>query len=114
MGGVLGFLWYNAHPARVIMGDTGSLALGATLAVVAFMTGHWLLLPLIGIVFVADTGSVMLQVAYFRLTHGKRVLRMAPLHHHFELAGWSETQVTTRFWLVGAAGALLGIALALS
>lgn len=114
MGGVLGFLWYNAHPARVMMGDTGSLALGATLAVVAFMTGHWLLLPLVGIVFAVDTASVMLQVAYFKLTRGKRLFRMAPLHHHFELSGWAETQVTTRFWLVGAAGALLGIALALS
>lgn len=114
VGATLGFLWYNAYPAQVFMGDTGSLALGATLGVVALMTGHWLLLPLIGLVFVMETGSVMLQVAYFRLTGGKRIFKMAPLHHHFELSGWTETQVAMRFVLIGMMAAMLGIALALS
>jgi phospho-N-acetylmuramoyl-pentapeptide-transferase len=113
VGAILGFLWYNAHPAQVFMGDTGSLALGAALATAAFMTGQWLLLPVIGIVFVAEALSVILQVAYFKLTKGKRLLRMAPLHHHFELIGWSETQITMRFWLISMMAGLLGIALAL-
>lgn len=113
VGAILGFLWYNAHPAQVFMGDTGSLALGAALATAAFMTGQWLLLPVIGIVFVAEALSVILQVLYFKLTRGKRLFRMAPLHHHFELIGWSETQITMRFWLVSMMAGLLGIALAL-
>ncbi|MCS7050633.1 MAG: phospho-N-acetylmuramoyl-pentapeptide-transferase [Thermomicrobium sp.] len=113
VGAILGFLWYNAHPAQVFMGDTGSLALGAALATAAFMTGQWLLLPVIGIVFVAEALSVILQVAYFKATGGKRLFRMAPLHHHFELLGWSETQITMRFWLVSMMAGLLGIALAL-
>jgi len=113
VGAILGFLWYNAHPAQVFMGDTGSLALGAALATAAFMTGQWLLLPVIGIVFVAEALSVILQVAYYKLTKGKRLLRMAPLHHHFELIGWSETQITMRFWLISMMAGLLGIALAL-
>ncbi|MCX7624523.1 MAG: phospho-N-acetylmuramoyl-pentapeptide-transferase [Thermomicrobium sp.] len=113
VGAVLGFLWYNAHPAQVFMGDTGSLALGAALATAAFMTGQWLLLPVIGVVFVAEALSVILQVVYFKLTGGKRLFRMAPLHHHFELLGWSETQITMRFWLVSMMAGLLGIALAL-
>lgn len=114
VGALLGFLWFNAHPAQVFMGDTGALALGATLAVTAMMTGHWLLLPLIGIVFVAETVSVIIQVSYFKLTKGKRVFLMTPLHHHFELKGWSEPQVTMRFWLVGMVAAMLGVALALA
>ena len=114
VGAIMGFLWFNAHPAQVFMGDTGSLALGATLAVVAMMTGHWLLLPLVGIVFVAEVLSVILQVSYFKLTGGKRLLRMSPLHHHFELLGWSEPQVTLRFWLAGMVAAMLGVALALA
>jgi phospho-N-acetylmuramoyl-pentapeptide-transferase len=77
------------------------------------MTGQWLLLPLVGLIFVAEALSVILQVAYFRMTHGKRLFKMAPLHHHFELIGWSETHVTQRFWLVGILAAMLGIALAL-
>lgn len=112
-GSLLGFLWFNAHPAQVFMGDTGSLAVGASLAVAAFMTGQWLLLPLVGFVFLSEAGSVMIQVAYFKLTHGKRVFRMTPLHHHFELIGWSETQITMRFWLIGMMAGLLGVALAL-
>ncbi len=113
VGALLAFLWYNAHPAELIMGDTGALALGATLAVVALMTGQWLLLPLIGIVFVVETASVILQVAYFKITGGKRIFKMAPLHLHFELLGWSETQVVQRFWLAGLLAGMLGIALAL-
>ncbi len=113
VGALLAFLWYNAHPAQLFMGDTGSLALGATLAVVALMTGQWLILPLIGLVFVAETLSVIIQVAYFKLTKGKRFFKMAPLHLHFELLGWSETQVVQRFWLAGLLAGMLGIALAL-
>jgi phospho-N-acetylmuramoyl-pentapeptide-transferase len=113
VGALLAFLWYNAHPAELFMGDTGSLALGATLAVVALMTGQWLLLPLIGLVFVAETLSVMIQVAYFKTTGGKRFFKMAPLHLHFELLGWSETQVVQRFWLAALLAGMLGIALAL-
>jgi phospho-N-acetylmuramoyl-pentapeptide-transferase len=113
VGAVLGFLWYNAHPAQIFMGDTGALALGGTLAIVALMTGHWLLLPVIGIVFVVEALSDIVQIGYFKYSGGKRVLRMAPIHNHFELLGWSEPQVVTRFWLVAIAGAILGIALAL-
>lgn len=112
-GAVLGFLWHNAHPAQMFMGDTGALALGGSLATVAFMTGQWLLLPLIGVVFVAEGASVYLQVGYYRLTGGKRIFRMAPLHHHFEKLGWSEPQVVQRFWLVGVLGAAAGLILAL-
>jgi phospho-N-acetylmuramoyl-pentapeptide-transferase len=112
-GAILAFLWYNAYPAQLFMGDVGSLAIGATLAVVALMTGQWLLLPIVGVVFVAETLSDILQVGYFKLTHGKRILKMAPLHHHFELLGWSEVQVVQRFWLVAILAAMLGVALAL-
>lgn len=113
VGALLAFLWYNAHPAELFMGDTGSLAIGATLAVVALMTGQWLLLPVVGFVFMAEAASVILQVGYFKLTGGKRLFKMSPLHHHFELLGWSETHVTQRFWLIGILSAMLGIALAL-
>lgn len=113
VGALLGFLWFNAHPAQVFMGDTGSLSIGAALAVAAFMTGQWLLLPIVGFVFLAEAGSVMMQVTYFKLTKGKRIFRMTPLHHHFELLGWSETQITMRFWLIGMMAGLLGTALAL-
>ncbi len=113
VGALFGFLWFNVHPAQLIMGDTGSLALGATLATFALMTGQWLALPLIAIIPVSDTLSVILQILYFRFTKGKRLFRMAPLHHHFELIGWSETQVVQRFWLVGLLSAMVGIALIL-
>jgi phospho-N-acetylmuramoyl-pentapeptide-transferase len=113
VGAILAFLWYNAHPAELFMGDTGALAIGATLAVVALMTGQWLLLPVVGFVFVAEAVSVILQVAYFKLTGGKRLFKMSPLHNHFELLGWSETHITQRFWLIGILSAMLGIALAL-
>jgi len=112
-GAIMAFLWYNAYPAQLFMGDTGSLALGGTLAVVAMMTGQWLLLPIVGIVFVAEGMSVLLQIWYFRLTKGKRIFKMTPLHHHFELVGWSEVHIVQRFWLVSVLAAMLGIALAL-
>ncbi|MFZ5918703.1 MAG: phospho-N-acetylmuramoyl-pentapeptide-transferase [Chloroflexota bacterium] len=117
-GATMAFLWFNAHPADMFMGGVGSFALGATLAVVALMTGQWLLLPLIGLVFVGEVASVALQVSVFKYTRirtgqGRRVFKMAPLHHHFELLGWSEMQVTQRFWLVGILAGMLGIALAL-
>jgi len=113
VGALFGFLWFNVHPAELFMGDTGSLSLGAALATVSLMTGRWWLLPVILIIPFSETISVILQVAYFRLTRGKRLFKMAPLHHHFELLGWSETQVVQRFWLVSLLFAILGIALAL-
>lgn len=113
VGACFAFLWYNAHPAQLFMGDTGSQALGATLATVAIMSGQWLLLPLIAIVPVAEVVSVILQVSYFKLTKGKRLFRKTPFHHHFEEGGWSETQIVQRFWLVGILSAMVGVALAL-
>ena len=118
VGACFAFLWYNAHPAQMFMGDTGSLALGATLATVALMTGQWLLLPVVALVPVAETISVILQVLYFKVTRrkfgqGRRLFKMSPLHNHFELLGWSETQVVQRFWLVGLLAAMAGVALAL-
>ncbi len=113
VGAIFAFLWYNVHPAELFMGDTGSLSLGATLAVVALMTGQWALLPVIAIIPASVTASVILQIAYFKLTHGRRLFKMAPLQHHFELLGWSETQVVQRFWLVNLLAAMVGIALAL-
>lgn len=118
VGAILAFLWYNAHPAQMFMGDTGSLALGATLGLIAIMTGQWLLLPVVGFVFVAETVSVMIQVGVFKLTkriygEGRRVFKMTPLHHHFELLGWSEMQVKERFWLISVLSGMLGVALAL-
>ncbi len=114
VGALLGFLWYNAWPASVFMGDTGALPLGASLATVALMTGHWLLLPVVGIVFVLEAVSDVLQIAYFQTTGGQRLFRMTPFHHHLELLGWSEPQVVMRLYLLGIAGAMVGIALALS
>jgi phospho-N-acetylmuramoyl-pentapeptide-transferase len=109
IGALLAFLWFNVHPAQIFMGDSGSLALGATLAVTAVITGQVLLLPLIGLVFVMETGSVILQVASVKL-RGKRLFKMSPLHHHFELAGWDEEKITLRFWIIGALAALVGVA----
>ncbi len=118
VGACFAFLWYNAHPAQMFMGDTGSLALGATLGTVALMTGQWLLLPVVALIPVAETLSVIVQVLYFKYTkrrfgRGRRIFKMAPLHHHFELLGWSETQVVQRFWLVELLAAMAGVALAL-
>ncbi len=119
VGACAAFLWYNAHPAQVFMGDLGSLSLGAVLGVIALQSQQWLLLPIIGAVFVAETLSVILQVTYFKWTkrftgEGRRILRMSPLHNHFELLGWSETQVMQRFVLVGMVATLIGISLALT
>ena len=100
VGALFGFLWFNVHPAELFMGDTGSLALGATLGVVALMTGQWLLLPLIAVIPVSEALSDVIQITYFKITKGKRIFKMAPLHYHFELLGWSETQVVQRFWLI--------------
>lgn len=119
VGACAAFLWYNAHPAQVFMGDTGSLALGAALGVVALQSQYWLLLPLIGVVFVAEAASSGLQTMWFKWTRrrygqGRRIFRMAPLHHHYEQVGWSETQVMQRFVLIGMIAALLGVSLALT
>lgn len=118
VGALFAFLWYNAHPAELFMGGSASYSLGATLGVVALMTGQWVILPLIAIIPVSVTLSVMLQVGYFKLTkrltgQGRRLFKMAPIHHHFELMGWSETQVVQRFWLVALLSAMIGVALAL-
>lgn len=109
IGVLLGFLWFNVHPAQVFMGDSGSLSLGATLAVIALITGQILVLPLIGLIFVMETMSDIIQIGYFKLSGGKRVFRMAPLHHHFELGGWDEEKVTLRFWIIGILAGLLGV-----
>ncbi len=109
IGAITAFLWFNVHPAQIFMGDSGALALGATLAVTALISGQVLLLPLIGLVFVLETGSVILQVASVKL-RGKRLFRMSPLHHHFELMGWDEEKITLRFWIIGALAALVGVA----
>ena len=111
VGALFGFLWFNVHPAQLFMGDTGSLALGATLAVVTLMTGQWLIIPLIAIIPMSEAVSVVIQILYFKITKGKRFFKMAPLHLHFELLGWSETQVVQRFWLVSLLCTMLGIAL---
>jgi phospho-N-acetylmuramoyl-pentapeptide-transferase len=111
VGAILAFLWFNVHPAEVIMGDTGALALGATLATIALTTGFVLLLPVLGVIFVAETVSVMIQVGSFKL-RGKRIFRMSPLHNHFELIGWAEEKVTIRFWLIGAVAGIAAAVLA--
>ena len=107
VGAGLGFLWYNAHPADLFMGDVGSLPLGAVLGTVAVMTKQEIVLILVGGIFVVETLSVIFQVAYFKMTGGKRIFRMAPLHHHFELKGWPESKVTVRFWIIAIVLALL-------
>jgi phospho-N-acetylmuramoyl-pentapeptide-transferase len=114
VGGLLGFLWFNVHPAQIFMGDSGSLALGATLAVTALITGQILILPLVGLVFVIETLSVVLQVAYFKATRGRRIFRMSPLHYHYELMGWDEEKITLRFWIVSIIAGLIGVTLFLA
>jgi phospho-N-acetylmuramoyl-pentapeptide-transferase len=111
VGALLAFLWFNAHPAEVIMGDVGSLALGAALATVALTTGFILLLPVVGVLYVVENLSVILQVGSFKL-RGRRIFRMAPIHHHFELIGWPEQKVTIRFWLIAALSGIIGAVLA--
>jgi phospho-N-acetylmuramoyl-pentapeptide-transferase len=112
-GACFAFLWYNARPAQMFMGDIGSQALGGALGVVALMTNQWLILPVIAAVPFATMLSTTLQVLYFKSTGGKRLFKMAPLHHHFELIGWSETQIVQRWWLVAILAAMVGMALAL-
>jgi phospho-N-acetylmuramoyl-pentapeptide-transferase len=107
IGALMGFLWFNVHPAQIFMGDSGALALGATLAVVATVNGQLPLLAIVGIVFFAVIMSVVIQVLSYRL-RGRRVFRMTPLHHHFELLGWAEEKITLRFWIVAALAGLLG------
>lgn len=111
VGALFGFLWFNVHPAQLIMGDTGSMALGSVLAVIALMTGQWPMLLVIGIIPLSEMLSVVIQIVYFRLTGGKRFFKYAPIHHHFEVLGWSETQIVQRFWLIGLMAALIGIGL---
>lgn len=113
VGALFGFLWFNVHPAMMIMGDTGSLSLGALLGTIALMTGQWVLLPIIAIIPVSEAASVILQIAYFKITKGKRLFKMAPLHHHFEMLSWSETQIVQRFWLIGLLAGMIGMALAI-
>ena len=110
VGAIIGFLWFNVHPAQVFMGDSGALSLGGMLAVVALITGQVMILPFIGLIFVLETASDIIQVGSYKL-RGKRVFRMAPLHHHFELGGWDEEKVTMRFWIVSALAGLLGVTL---
>jgi len=109
VGAGLGFLWFNAPPAQIFMGDTGSLALGGALGTIAVATKHELVLAIVGGLFVLEAISVMVQVASFRL-FGKRVFRMAPLHHHYEQKGWAESTVVIRFWIIAVVLALLGLA----
>jgi phospho-N-acetylmuramoyl-pentapeptide-transferase len=113
IGALMGFLWFNVHPAQIFMGDSGSLSLGATLAVVATVNGQLPLLAVVGIVFFAVIMSVVIQVLSYRL-RGRRVFRMTPLHHHFELLGWAEEKITVRFWIVAALAGLLGFSLFLA
>ncbi len=108
-GAGLAFLWFNAHPAQVFMGDVGALALGGCLGTMAVVTRQELVLAVMGGIFVVETLSVMIQTVYFRLTHGKRIFLMAPIHHHFELKGWKETQVVTRFWIITIILVLIGL-----
>ena len=108
VGGAMGFLWYNAPPAMIFMGDTGSLAMGGVLGAISVLTKHEFVLAIVGGVFVLETVSVMVQVASFKLT-GKRVFRMAPIHHHFEKKGWSEPTVVIRFWIIAVILALVGL-----
>jgi phospho-N-acetylmuramoyl-pentapeptide-transferase len=109
VGASIGFLWYNAHPAEIFMGDVGSLALGGAIGTVAVAIKQELLLPFIGGVFILEALSVILQVGSYKLRKGKRIFKMAPLHHHFELIGWSESKVITRFWIVALVFALFAL-----
>ena len=109
VGACLGFLWYNAPPAKIFMGDTGSLSLGGSLAAVAIIVKHEIVLAIIGGLFVLETVSVIIQVISFKLT-GKRIFKMAPIHHHFEKKGWAESTIVIRFWIIAIILALVGLA----
>ena len=108
-GACFGFLWWNAKPAKIFMGDTGSMAIGAALAGLSMMTRTELLLVILGLLFVIEVGSVALQVSYFKATKGKRIFKMSPIHHHFELLGWDEVTVVIRFWIIGGLCVALGV-----
>jgi len=110
VGGGLGFLWFNAQPAEIFMGDTGSVSLGGVLGIISVITKHEIVLGIVGGLFVIETLSVIIQVYYFKATKGKRFFRMAPLHHHFEKAGWPESKVVVRFWIIAVIFALIGLA----
>ena len=110
VGATMAFLWFNAHPAKVFMGDTGSLALGGALGVLAVLIKQELLLFIIGGVFVMESLSVIIQVTSYKYRNKKRVFLMAPLHHHFEMKGWSETTIVVRFWIMAAVFAFIGLA----
>jgi len=109
VGAGIGFLWFNAYPAQIFMGDVGSLSLGAALGTVAVVTKNEIVLILVGGLFVVEALSVIFQVGYFKMTHGKRIFRMAPLHHHFELKGWSEPKIIVRFWIIAVILSLLSL-----
>jgi len=109
VGALLSYTWFNVFPARFFMGDVGSFALGTALGVVAMLTNTVLILPIIGLVFVAEAGSSLLQIASKRLRHGKKIFKVAPIHHHFEATGWPETKVTMRFWILGQVAGVLGL-----
>lgn len=109
-GAAIGFLWYNAHPAQIFMGDTGSLALGGALGIISVILKHEIVFAIIGGLFVIETLSVIIQVYYFKFTGGKRIFKMAPIHHHFEQKGWPETKVVIRFWIVALVFGLIGLA----
>ena len=109
LGGCTGFLWWHAYPARILLGDTGSLAIGAVLAGLALTLNTMLLLPIIGALFVVEATSVILQVISFRGFGGRRIFRMAPIHHHYELVGWPETTVIVRFWIVAGLATALAL-----
>jgi phospho-N-acetylmuramoyl-pentapeptide-transferase len=111
LGALLSYTWFNVFPARFFMGDVGSFALGTALGVVAMQTDTVLLLPVIGFVFVAEAGSVILQIASKKLRNGKKIFRVSPIHHHFEAIGWPETKVTMRFWVIGQIAGLVGLVL---
>lgn len=112
VGGLLAYTWFNIFPARFFMGDVGSFAFGTALGVVAMITDTLILLPIIGFVFVAEAGSVILQTISKKTRNGKKIFRISPIHHHFEAIGWPETKVTMRFWVIGQVCAVIGVALA--
>ena len=111
VGALLSYTWFNIFPARFFMGDVGSFALGTALGVVAMLTNTVLILPVIGLVFVVEAGSVALQLTSKKLRHGKKIFRSSPIHHHFEAIGWPETKITMRFWVIGQVAAILGVLL---
>jgi len=111
VGSLLSYTWFNVYPARFFMGDSGSFALGTALGVIAMLTDTVLLLPIIGFVFVIEAGSSLVQISSKRLRHGKKIFKIAPIHHHFEAMGWPETKVTMRFWLIAIISSIVGIIL---